>query len=521
MNHIELFAGCGGLNLGLMDSGFKLLMANEISPMAAETFSFNFFDENLLESPQTSEHTLWISSNFPREEMNRRLREDPRTYPDKGGFCDLYENGKNLKGSLVVGSIITLNGWLKKNPEALARIKDGFGSGGVDLISGGPPCQSFSLAGLREKNNEKNHLPWAFAEFAKMVQPKVVLLENVSGILRPFVERGTKYYAWFEVAKTFVDIGYIPLTLHINAKFVGVAQNRPRFILIGVREDLFPKLKDTMNAEERRLFASSEMFFAKVRGGAIVSVEDLTVHDLNSGDRTVQEEFTKSFFSPLFRHKAKFVSVAEAIGDLGEDRADASAFVRKLNKRFNHYLRHSWKFDWSHRIILNQDRVKRRFRLYQVLEKVDCYVKRDIGAVLSGKKTEISDTSWQSLKNYEFLQEDGNFSMFRSKESFEAFLMHHLTKKQIQRALVAEDPAPAALSIPDDACHYQELRTLTAREMARIQSFPDNFAFRSKMTTGGQSRRFEVPIYTQIGNAVPVLLGQALGECVKALITRL
>ena len=354
-----------------------------------------------------------------------------------------------------------------------------------------------------------------------MVQPKVVLLENVSGILRPFVEKGTKYYAWFEVAKSFVDIGYIPITLHINAKFVGVAQNRPRFILIGVREALFSKLKDTLNAEERRLFASSEKFFEKVRGGAIVSVEDLTVHDLNSEDRTVQEEFTKSFLAPLFSHKAKFVSVAEAIGDLGEDRAEASAFVRKLNKRFNHYLRHSWKFDQSHRIILNQDRVKRRFRLYQVLEKVDRYVKRDIGAVLSGKKTEISDTSWQSLKNYEFLQEDGNFSVFRSKESFEAFLMHHLTKKQIQRALVAEDPAPAALSIPDDACHYQELRTLTAREMARIQSFPDSFIFRSKMTTGGQSRRFEVPIYTQIGNAVPVLLGQALGECVKALITRL
>ena len=56
--------------------------------------------------------------------------------------------------------------------------------------------------------------------------------------------------------------------------------------------------------------------------------------------------------------------------------------------------------------------------------------------------------------------------------------------------------------------------------MARIQSFPDNFIFRSKVTTGGEMRRFEVPQYTQVGNAVPPLLGKALGLCVKELLGR-
>lgn len=41
-NHIELFSGCGGLSLGLEKAGFELLLANELSPMAAETFSYNF-----------------------------------------------------------------------------------------------------------------------------------------------------------------------------------------------------------------------------------------------------------------------------------------------------------------------------------------------------------------------------------------------------------------------------------------------------------------------------------------------
>ena len=49
MNHIELFAGCGGLTLGLESVGCELVMANELSPMAAETFAYNFFGENLRE----------------------------------------------------------------------------------------------------------------------------------------------------------------------------------------------------------------------------------------------------------------------------------------------------------------------------------------------------------------------------------------------------------------------------------------------------------------------------------------
>ena len=54
--------------------------------------------------------------------------------------------------------------------------------------------------------------------------------------------------------------------------------------------------------------------------------------------------------------------------------------------------------------------------------------------------------------------------------------------------------------------------------MARIQSFPDNFVFRSKVTTGGKMRKFEVPQYTQVGNAVPPLLALALGKSIAELL---
>ena len=73
------------------------------------------------------------------------------------------------------------------------------------------------------------------------------------------------------------------------------------------------------------------------------------------------------------------------------------------------------------------------------------------------------------------------------------------------------DPAPTITTLPDDILHYAEPRILTVRESARIQSFPDWYHFQGKFTTGGVRRKQECPRYTQVGNAVPPLLGRAIG----------
>lgn len=514
MKHIELFAGCGGLCLGLEKAGFRLKFANELSPMASETFAFNLLNESLLEHPlPDSRKTVWLSSNFSTEEMGRRLREDPRTFPVDEKNCELAEDGHNLdNGNLVVGNILSLNNWLKSRPEVTQRLQQE----NLDLVSGGPPCQSFSLAGLREKNNEKNSLPWAFANFVDMVKPKITLLENVTGILRPFTENGQKYYAWFEVAKAFAKINYVPLALHINAKFAGVAQNRPRFILISVREDFFKTLE--LNATEKKIFAPCYAFWNKVQTEQAVSIDDLPVLDLNTEGSPAFDLFAASFLSPLCTTRNSFTTVQEAIGDLAENGGAPSAYVKKINSIAKGILPHREMNGCAHNAV--SERVKRRFRLYQVLTQLTKNENKDIWAVLSGKALATQDDTWRAISSFSFLQENGKTRRFKNKDEFDCFLLNHQTKKQIQRALVPSAPAPAALSIPDDACHYDELRTLTVREMARIQSFPDSFIFKSKSTTGGLNRRFEVPIYTQIGNAVPVLLGYALGECIRTLLSR-
>lgn len=91
-------------------------------------------------------------------------------------------------------------------------------------------------------------------------------------------------------------------------------------------------------------------------------------------------------------------------------------------------------------------------------------------------------------------------------------------KKRALRVLDPDRPAPTITSMPDDLIHYSEPRTLTVRENARLQSFPDWYAFQGKYTTGGHLRKREVPRFTQVANAVPPLVARAIGEMLAALM---
>lgn len=87
----------------------------------------------------------------------------------------------------------------------------------------------------------------------------------------------------------------------------------------------------------------------------------------------------------------------------------------------------------------------------------------------------------------------------------------HGLRKATVRVLQPRQPAPTITSLPDDLLHYSEPRTLTVRETARLQSFPDWFVFKGNYTTGGPQRRRQVPQFTQVANAIPPLLAEQLG----------
>lgn len=528
-----------------------MLLANELSPMAGETFAYNLLGEDLraiADGIQSKPHQLktkWLSSKHATNALAARLTENPHTCLSGEGTCDLEVDGMVLESSLVIGSIVQLNSWLgqARNQSVLDQLKSGFGHGHVDLVSGGPPCQSFSMAGMREYTNSRNVLPWEFAHFVDLVQPKFALLENVTGILRPFKVDGKEVFAWLEVARAFVELGlndkhenntprlgYVPICLHVNAKHAGVAQNRRRFVMLSIRYDVLQRLKLSLDSKDLELLIQSEAFYHRTRSGESVTREGLPVHDSEKN----ASAFEGTFLSRLVGNNVP--SVEEAIDDLLYEGRSKSSYVQRINARLGPFGQAPTPGAGSGGVAANHVyrehgfEVQRRFRIYQVLDNVSADTSLSARAILKGKSQSLSDTAWQELSQHAFyINEGGQFYPLRSKNDLEKFLVENRTGKRSQRALRSSEPAPAALSIPDDFCHYHDsgdgmeskgLRTLTVREMARIQSFPDNFVFRSKATTGGKKRKYEVPQYTQVGNAVPPLLGLALGEIISDLLGR-
>ncbi|OHT46965.1 hypothetical protein B0A71_01635 [Flavobacterium tructae] len=532
MTHIELFAGCGGMSLGLDSAGFELFFANELSPMAGETFAYNILNENLQSLSQKKESaikSLWIKSNYPKNDLENRLRENPFS-TSNGNFSDLQED-INLKEKLLIGNIDHLLDFLNENPAIIQELKEE----NIDLISGGPPCQSFSLAGRREKDNHKNQLPLSFAKFAGLVQPKTVLLENVKGITSPFTEgedeNKQKYYAWLEVSKAFVLEGFVPICMMLNSKYFGVPQNRPRFILQAYRKDIFDNLKQLHLNNEILLI--SERFYNLVIANNN-NLEKISIKDFKYYDIENNPELFNGIILPKISHlNDDFITTYDAIEDIKN--ASIKYELNKTNGQYPNLINSIFSFDLdnSNKIRNHEERnhnflVKSRFRFYQVVDQFQNGLKKDAIDLLTGKT--ISKNQLEKL-NVEFSKHkllfiENNIEVYKAPkdiETIEALIKSIPTRKHSQRALRKFEPAPAQLTIPDDLCHYDpdEPRTLTVREMARFQSFPDWYEFRSKVTTGGKMRKFEVPQYTQVGNAVPPLLALALGELIKIQIQSL
>jgi DNA (cytosine-5)-methyltransferase 1 len=95
------------------------------------------------------------------------------------------------------------------------------------------------------------------------------------------------------------------------------------------------------------------------------------------------------------------------------------------------------------------------------------------------------------------------------------------TKKRSTTPMSADLPSPTITTLPDDLIHYSEPRILTVREHARLQSFPDSFRFQGPYTSGGPGRKTSCPRYTQVGNAVPPLLAEAIAEMLANLLAPL
>lgn len=464
--YIDLFAGCGGLSLGLESEGFKSVLAVEKSDMAAETYYRNFIQHSL-SSPE---------------------------------FDDAWEEFKNLPFSmqsshgLVVGEVALL----LSDKQKLSSLKEQ----NIDVIAGGPPCQGFSLAGRRNPEDPRNQLPWQFIDIIDAISPKIVVMENVLGMSQNFKKHNIE--SPFDLLKAILEKagqGYVVQQVLLNAMHYGVPQHRPRVMLIGFRSDLAKVLDiSSSNTIWKSNFSDcieNSVIPVLAPKGLIAKKDCLTAEDAlwdisNDGylyDAT-SDKYKKKKGKYAFSMRtcpSKFDS--EALTDLQ-----------------NHHLRkHSQK-------------VIDRFAIYQffseqglptsILQLPNNYSGSELISEL--------DNILKSIK-YPVKTLNGTLIASSREDLYDKFVMLK-TKKHSQRSLAPNKPAPTVVSLPDDFIHYKYPRTLTVRELARIQSFPDSFIFKAKETTGGLRRRVDVPQYTQVGNAVPPILAKAVGKTLSTLL---
>ncbi len=170
---LDLFCGCGGLSRGFMDAGFKCLLGVDFDSAALETFRANHGDAVAMK-------------------------------------LDLFEHD----------NISAITDFLKKRGED------------VDVLIGGPPCQGFSIAGPRDRDDKRNSLYRAMVKLAKIIRPRVVLLENVPGLLRVNGGIGAK-----RIVADFKKIGYVMKPQILFAPEFGIPQIRRRVFFVGLRKD--------------------------------------------------------------------------------------------------------------------------------------------------------------------------------------------------------------------------------------------------------------------------------------------
>lgn len=252
--YIDLFAGCGGLSLGLHNSGvWKGLFAVEKSKDAFETLEYN-----LINNKPHFDWPSWL----------------PKSAHD-------------------------INEIIKKYPEELKKLR-----GSIDMVAGGPPCQGFSTAGRRVENDDRNKLIGSYIEFIRLVQPKIIFFENVKGFTQKFDKnkvKGRVYSKYVENALRRKNTRLNSLGYEVSGHLVdfsefGIPQKRTRFILVGVRKDLIQSITPQqffLNIENNK-----NEFLINKGIGITNSLED-AISDLLRTKETVSPD-TKSFKAGLY-----------------------------------------------------------------------------------------------------------------------------------------------------------------------------------------------------------------------------
>ncbi|QOD62170.1 DNA cytosine methyltransferase [Polaribacter haliotis] len=388
---IDLFAGCGGLSEGFYKEDFKSLTHVEIDSHACKTL---------------------------------------RTRMEHYGYSD-------NEISVIEEDI--------KSENIVELIENEIRNNEVDVLIGGPPCQSFSSLGRAKDQNgmsddPRNYLFESYEKVLNHFKPKLFVFENVTGLLTAKLGKGKTIDLILKRLGKNYKLIKDPSQMVLNSSEYGVPQIRKRIILIGVRNDI-------------------------------------KVHPKEIYDNIIKTHYTTDTVEKDKKNKEKFVTVKEAIGDLpaikpGEGSKKTGHFIKKWNP----FL----------------EKIRNKKSNY-----IDDHISRKHNKKDRLRYIEMSKNKW-TFK--ELLEKKPSLNHAKARVFNNSYVVQFWDKPS--RTIIAHLYKDGNQFIHPD--HKQE-RTITPREAARLQSFPDNFIFEGSRTQQ----------YKQIGNAVPPLMAEAIAKSIK------
>jgi DNA (cytosine-5)-methyltransferase 1 len=405
--YLNLFAGAGGLSEGFNQVGYTPIAHVEVDSAACNTLKTRAAYHWLNSQGRVQEYYNYLEGNINRTQLYSRIPE----------YKIMSVINKEIGES-------TLSDLFRKIDELLNGQH-------LDIIIGGPPCQSYSLVGRsrdsnRMRGDQRNHLYIYYAEFLKKYRPLYFVFENVVGLLSAKNKSGQLYFD--NMRQTFNEIGYETEYRVLTSYKYGVLQNRRRIILVGKRgvtSDFYPEIEEW----------EPEVMIGEL------------LHDLpfiKAGEGAARPCHFKN-------------SQSHYLHDAG---------ITDENKAVTwHWARHHSERDLEiYHIAVKQWNENRKRLDYNALpERLKTHKNRD--SFLDRFKVVAANLPY-SQTIVAHISQDGHYYIH-----------------------------------PD----ITQNRSLTPREAARLQTFPDDYYFESVSENPGYTAAFH-----QIGNAVPVLLARKI-----------
>jgi DNA (cytosine-5)-methyltransferase 1 len=402
----------------------------------------------------------------------------------------------------------------------------------VDVVAGGPPCPTFSVVGRSKINSiegrsngedDRHQLYEHFLRFVDYFEPEVLIMENVEGMQSAKNKDGEDVVQIIE--DEMRDLGYWVKSQCLDAADFGVPQHRKRLFFIGSKEK--SKLPDMKEWASHRPPKNDEERMIKPKGNP------MRIKQGKLSDYTDEQ--------PEFPHYEKnqedrlpWNTVADAIMDLPPvypERTDGSSlnddyyqqkgypipplsqyqeWIRDIPEGTISLTNHIGQFAEKDSI---EDLKNRVSKLEEIISEDGSEIDEDeLKSEIEDLRDDLTEQesrghNIRDLTLYKILGEGTGYKIGDLPDEFQPYrkdIFNDNYKKQNPKkpasTIVAHISKDGHMFI-----HPNEARSLTPREAARIQSFPDSYIFPKSRTA----------TYKQVGNAVPPLLARAVGTAIK------